>query len=62
MVKLAGRIHLDSRTAAPVCLPTSADMATFDNGTCVASGWGKTSHGGVDSEKLLKVKLPVVPK
>ncbi|OQR74787.1 transmembrane protease serine 3-like [Tropilaelaps mercedesae] len=60
LIKIAGRLNLDGISAAPICLPTLSDANTFDRATCVATGWGKTAHGGRFSDVLLKVNLPVV--
>lgn len=56
LIKVSGSFKLN-KAVAPICLPGNDQ---FDQRTCVTSGWGKTTHGGVGSDDLLKVDLPIV--
>jgi len=59
LIKLVSPIKLDGRTAVPICLPEVDE--TFERESCIATGWGRTKEGGVGSDVLLKVALPIVP-
>jgi len=56
LLKLAEEVDLDTYT--PVCLPNTAD--NFEGKNAWVYGWGTTSFGGVSSNKLLEVEVPVV--
>lgn len=60
LVKINGRFRFDGAKVAPVCLPSLSDSTAFNGKTCVTTGWGKTTHNGIGSDRLLKVDLPVV--
>lgn len=62
LIKVDRSITLDGDTAAPICLPTSADENAFKNSICVSTGWGRISPRGSLSDVLLKADQPIVSK
>ncbi|XP_022701044.1 chymotrypsin-like elastase family member 2A [Varroa jacobsoni] len=60
LIKVDRSITLDGDTAAPICLPTSADENAFKNSICVSTGWGRISPRGSLSDVLLKADQPIV--
>jgi len=59
LLELDGEIDFSSRKTRPICLAAAEDSHTFDNQTCVVTGWGTTSSGGSASDVLQEVSVQV---
>jgi len=49
-----------SQTIQPVCLPSPTDKLPAPGTKCIVAGWGTTSEGGRQSDKLMQVISPIL--
>jgi len=49
-----------SQTIQPACLPDATDPLPPAGTPCVVAGWGTTSEGGRQSDKLMQVISPII--
>ena len=59
LVQLASALDLSSPAVAPVKLPTYG-VEPAVGALCITSGWGDLTDGGVSSDVLMKVTLPII--
>ncbi|CAJ0608620.1 unnamed protein product [Cylicocyclus nassatus] len=48
----------ETDTARPICLPS---MAPVTHQMCVVAGWGMTVEGGIKSDMLREIHVPILP-
>jgi len=58
VIKLAEKLSM-TKEVGPVCLPNDPSL-TYAGVKAISSGWGTTSSGGSQPNKLMEVELPIL--